>query len=170
MSSDKQGRRIFSTDPLAAIKELDDKLDSCMVSFEARMSTASSASLEQLAAEVKQFKVCMKLAIDLVRTQMTQVTALVDDVESRGRRKFLLFRGIEEKEGESLKEVITEIARNTMKLVDFSPESIRFCYRLGRDSAQGGSRPVLARFHNLDIRSSVWRSKRDLKGSGRISC
>ncbi|KOB61983.1 Uncharacterized protein OBRU01_25155 [Operophtera brumata] len=127
------------------------------------MSTASSASLEQLAAEVKQYKVGMKLAIDLIRTQMTQVTALVDDVESRGRRKFLLFRGIEEKEGESLKEVIT---KNTLKIGDFSPESIRFCYRLGKDSAQGGSRPILVRFHSLDIRSSIWRSKKDFKGTG----
>lgn len=105
VSIQKRKPTLYSTDPLAAIKQLDSKLDDCMASFETRLSstpTKAQPSLEQLAADFKQFKVCMKLAIELVRSQVTQVTAAVDDMENRSRRKFLIFRGVAEMDGENL--------------------------------------------------------------------
>lgn len=165
MSLDKKAKIINSADPLAAIKELDNKLDSCMASFESRMATASTTSMEQLVADVKQFKVVMKLAIELIRSQMNQVTSLVDEAENRSRRKFLLFRGIVETHGENLKEVITKVVVDSLKLTDFTPECIHFCYRLGKDSTRGEMRPVLVKFQSLDMRSTIWRNKKELKGS-----
>lgn len=106
----------------------------------------------------------MKLAIDLVRSQMTQVTALVDESECRSRRKFLLFRGIEETAGENLKEAVSGIVVEKLKLCDFTPDCIQLCFRLGRDATLGGARPILVKFRSLDVRSGIWRSKKNLKG------
>lgn len=169
MPTEKRKPTIFTTDPLAAIKELDSKLDVCVASFEARLSGGSATtqpSLDKLASDFKQFKVCMKLAIDLIRSQVTQTISAVDDLENRSRRKFLLFRGIKETEGEVLNALLTDIIVNKLKVHDFTTDSIRFCYRLGKDTTGAGKRPILVKFQTLDVRSRIWNSKKELKGAG----
>lgn len=168
MSADKKKPTIYSTDPLAAIMELDAKLENCAASFEGRLSSASSTSnpsLEQLAADFKQFKVCMKLAIDLIRAQVSHVTSAVDEMENRNRRKFLLFRGLKETEGENLRSILSGVIVDKLQFKEFNPDSIRFCYRLGKDTSKAGKRPVLVRFQSLDVRARIWQSKKELKGA-----
>ncbi|KOB66761.1 putative tick transposon [Operophtera brumata] len=148
MTTDKKMPTIYSNDPLAAIMELDAKLESCAASFEGRLSSASSTSnpsLEQLAADFKQFKDYMKLAIDLIRTQVSHVTSAVDEMENRSRRKFILFRGVRETEGENLRTILSGVIVGKLKIKEFNPDSIRLCYRLGKDKREKSNIGVVER-------------------------
>lgn len=150
--------------------ELDAKLEKCASSFEGRLSSvtaspSTSSTLEQLAAEFTQFKVSMTLSIELIRTQVAHMTAAIDEMENRSRRKFLLFRGINECQAEDLKMVLSDVIVNKMEIKEFNPSCIRFCYRLGKDISKTSKRPILVRFQSIDIRSRIWQSKKSLKGA-----
>lgn len=162
-----------SANPMRALKELEAKFNEGMTAFEKRCTTlapditspSGDLNMITLLEEFRSFKEVMLQALGLLRTQLSSLTQLVDNLDNQGRRKFLLFRGVPENAGESPAKAIEEIVVSKLKIVSFSTESdVTSCYRLGKQQGDK-KRPILVRFANTGIRSQIWQSKKELKGS-----
>ncbi|KAJ2937411.1 hypothetical protein O0L34_g19099 [Tuta absoluta] len=84
-------------------------------------------------------------------------------METRKRRKVLIFNGIPETVDEKCHDKIRDVLKKIIKPEDV-PDSFKACHRIGQ-RADGSVRPFLVRFHNLAVKSKVWKEKSKLKGT-----
>lgn len=89
----------------------------------------------------------------------------IDAIETRHHRKSILFMGVPV---EDSSKISLYNMQNKLQLKDQFADSFTICHRLGASNNEH-NRPVLARFHSTELRTSVWRMKTTLKGSA-ISC
>lgn len=150
-------------------KTLEESLMKRMADFEAHLTSSSTASspatdLKELASEFCQFKDMVGEILKILRLQIAVLMWSVDTIETRHRRKAVLFNGMEENEDEDLRTSIIAIAHNKLGLTKISRLDITSCHRLGAAS-KVRPRPVLVRFADLSTKAEVWRNKTKLKGS-----
>ncbi|XP_063384746.1 uncharacterized protein LOC134670859 [Cydia fagiglandana] len=154
-----------------AQKELESTFSKRFMELEAALKTASPLThptIASLSKEVSTFKTQMSSMLQLLKKQIEEISSTVDSIEMRHRKKFLLFNGIPEVAGEDIVSKVTNVCQNNLSLQSVSQESILVCYRLGIQPASASSshsRPVLVRFNDHRMRSSVWTNKKALKGT-----
>ncbi|KAG7296213.1 hypothetical protein JYU34_021321 [Plutella xylostella] len=157
-----------SPDPVAAINILEAKLSQGLASFDARLAAANTATptLDQLAADFRSFKEWILQALDLLKSQISAVTQVSDDLDNQGRRKFLLFHGISESSGEDISSTVTSVCVEKLGLSEFQATDIKRCFRLNSGSSPQTDRPrpILVRFCDATTRAAVWGKKKALKG------
>lgn len=155
--------------PLAEIKmaqdTLEERFSTKIAELEAQVHSSSSTkeTVAKVAEELRAFKELMFTLLKMLRLQITEYSNTIDAMETRHRRKALLFLGIAEAEKEDCAAVVLSTIHK-MDLKHISGADITVCHRLGA-AGNEHHRPILVRFSRLDVRSVVWRAKAKLKGS-----
>ena len=151
---------------ISAQKSLEDSFIRKMSELEAQIQCAGPAkdTVARVAEEFRTFRELIFSMLSLLRRQIGECARQVDGLETRHRRKALIFQGITEVEGEVSNTVILEVLNKKLGLKSISASSIKVCHRLGVANREH-QRPILVRFANYDDRSAVWRAKTGLKGS-----
>ncbi|KAI5633607.1 hypothetical protein NE865_13658 [Phthorimaea operculella] len=122
-----------------------------------------SNTVAKLAEEVRVFRDLTYKILGLLRSQITDCARMLEDMETRKRRKVLIFNGIPESPEEKCQEKITDVLKKIVKPEDV-PDTFKACHRIGQ-STDGSVRPILVRFDNLAVKSKVWNAKSKLKGT-----
>lgn len=150
----------------AAQVNLEETFTKRMAELETQLQVGAPAkdTVAKVAEEFRTFRELMFSMLRLIRQQISECSRTVDLLETRHRKKALIFMGIAEAEKEDCTAVILDIIHSNMSLKEISAPSISVCHRLGTPN-NNHSRPILVRFSSLDIRSLIWRTKSKLKGS-----
>lgn len=154
---------------LEEIKTAQDNLEECfakrMAELEAQLHSGGPTkdTVARVAEEFRTFRELMFSMIGLLRKQINECSAAIDDIETRHRRKSLIFVGVAESEQEDCKTAILD-AVHRMELKNVTVSNITVCHRIGAQR-KDHNRPILVRFSDVALRSAVWRSKTKLKGS-----
>lgn len=158
-------KNIPVTEVTDVIKGLEGSFEQRMKAFEDRLNQGGPVSnLNQLAADFQIFKESFLTELELIKTQINSLIQITDDIDSRSRRKFLLFRGVDESQSENSVEVVVGIIKSRLHLNNINNNHIKSCFRLG-NVGDKKPRPLLVKFDNLGLRSDVWLAKKALKGS-----
>ena len=152
---------------LKNMEELSSMFSTRMGEFEKSLSqsgpTATTPTVKTLSAEFFTFKTLVWKTLGVLKSQIELVASGMDRLETQSRRKVLLIHGVGEDKDENVLQKVIGILSNHMKLPDVRSTAIESCHRLG--VKKDTSRPIIVRFTNLQLRSSVWRAKTTLKGS-----
>lgn len=124
-------------------------------------------TMDSVSTEFQKFKITIFTTICSIRKQITALTNSVDVLEMRHRRKFLLFGGIPESNGEDISALVASICQDKMQITGVSPLSFSACHRLGAPAA-GRTRLVLVRCTDISLKSMIWRKKTSLKGTSYV--
>lgn len=156
---------------LEAQKSVESTLMQRMKEFEVQLKSSASTSdgtnVAQLQGEFRSFKDVVWNILSLLRQQIGVIIKTLDQNEARYRSKNLLLCGVPEKPGENLISTTVTLLQKHLGIMDAKSSSIKLCYRLGT-TAEGRSRPVVVRFADHALRTSVWRSKTKLKGTSLV--
>lgn len=152
---------------------LKDTMASMIETFHAKMhefqqdllKSSSPATTTSLAADFNNFKKFILSALTALQRQVEFLTLVIDRQEMKTRRKLILFHGVPEDKGEDTSALVTGIVGENLNLTNFSSNSIKSSYRLGR-SAGEKPRPIVVRFRDIAVRDKVWYAKTKLKGTG----
>lgn len=149
-----------------AQKSLEDIVNQKMDDLKSQLQTGGTAkdTVAKVAEEFRVFRELVYNIFKLLRKQIEECAHSVDAIETRQRRKALIFTGVTEADKENCSMVALGILQDKMGLKDVTVDSLRSCHRLG-SSGKDRPRPLLVRFASLDTRSAVWRAKTRLKGS-----
>ncbi|KAJ8735941.1 hypothetical protein PYW07_007561 [Mythimna separata] len=157
---------------LDSIQSAQNDLEQCvskrMDELEAQIQCAGPAkdTVARVAEEFRTFRELIFKMLGLLRRQIAECSRVVDSLETRTRRKALIFTGFAEAEKEDCRALVLEILHKRMALPDITSSSITACHRLGAASkGTTRSRPILVRFSSVDSKSAIWRTKSRLKGS-----
>ncbi|KAF9416682.1 hypothetical protein HW555_005995 [Spodoptera exigua] len=139
---------------LSAQKSLEESFMKKMSALEAQIQTAGPAkdTVAKVAEEFRAFRELVISMLGLLRRQIGECSRQLDNIETRSRRKALIFQGIAETAGEDCTNVTLGVINNKLGL-NFTKESIKVCHRLGQANSTH-HRPIL-----------VWRAKTGLRGS-----
>ncbi|KAJ8728175.1 hypothetical protein PYW08_016560 [Mythimna loreyi] len=152
----------------SAQKNLEECFLKKMEQLEAQIQCAGPAkdTVAKIRDEFRSFRELIFGMLGLLRKQITECSRVVDGLETRTRRKALIFTGFAEAEKEDCRALVLDTVRNKLALPDITASSIKQCHRLGASSkGSTRSRPILVRFTNVDHKSAVWKAKSALKGS-----
>lgn len=128
-------------------------------------SNLPNDSLENVRKELFTFRNYVQDIFNLLRQQISEAMQLVDVIEMRHRRKFLLLSGVEEKPDEDVNVIISNVLKQNLQL---SPSlHISVAYRLGKKSNER-NRPILFRLEDFNMRTLVWKKKSLLKGTSLV--
>ncbi|KAJ2937355.1 hypothetical protein O0L34_g19240 [Tuta absoluta] len=150
----------------AAQLEIETNIMKRMTELENQIQNASgtkATTVAKVAEELRVFRDLTWKILGLLRNQIADCAGLLDDMETRKRRKVLIFNGILETPDEKCRDKIIDILKKILKPEDV-PDSFKACHRIGQ-AADGSARPILVRFHNLELKSKVWYGKSKLKGT-----
>ncbi|XP_059049914.1 uncharacterized protein LOC131844933 [Achroia grisella] len=138
-----------------------------MMEFQTDLQKAKSepASISSLESNFKTFQSFTISALTTLQQQVELVTQKQDHLEMHSRQKILLLHGIPESQRESVPQVVSKVIADRLEIDGFSTDQIRRCRRLGQ-SLKDKPRPIIVKFHDLDVRNEVWHSKTKLKSSG----
>lgn len=141
-----------------------------MAEFESRdrlqKETTSSTSPTSLEADFSIFKKFVIQALNDLQQQVQILAQSADNLETRSRRKMLLFHGVPEEKNEDVTSVANKLLSEQCKLSGLSTQHLKRSQRLGRVSSSGKPRPILVKFQQVTTRDSVWYAKTNLKGTG----
>ncbi|CAH0728914.1 unnamed protein product, partial [Brenthis ino] len=140
--------------------------------FNARMNefqqdlhkTSSPVSSSALPTEFNNFRTFIVSVLNTLQRQVEYLALEVDRHEMRRRRKMILFHGVPEIKNEDSAARITSLIADHLDLQNFSTESIKDSYRLGRPAVK--PRPIVVKFSDVNVRNKVWFAKTKLKGTG----
>ncbi|KAM3955542.1 uncharacterized protein ACR2FA_001604 [Aphomia sociella] len=138
-----------------------------MSHFEAQLKAKMphpGVSLLKIQEEFQDFKVQVYSIIKLLQQQITGTSKVLDDIEMRHRRKYLLLSGVSEDVNPNLSQFIVQTLHDKLGISGLTKEKITACHRLGK-FMEGKCRPVLLRFSELALKSEVWRRKTSFKGT-----
>ncbi|KAJ8723723.1 hypothetical protein PYW07_007703 [Mythimna separata] len=157
---------------LDEIQSAQNSLEECVLkkmdALEAQIQAAGPAkdSVAKVREEFRSFRELIFGLLGLLRKQIAECSRVVDGLETRTRRKALIFTGYAEADKEDCRALVLDTLHNKLALPDITATSIKVCHRLGAPSrGSTRSRPILVRFSNIDHKSAVWRAKSGLKGS-----
>lgn len=160
------------TSQLDNIQSAQKSLEECflkkMGELEAQIQSAGPAkdTVAKIAEEFRAFRELMFGMMGLLRKQITECSRLVDGLETRTRRKALIFTGFAEAEKESCQALVLDVLHSKLGLHNITASSLKVCHRLGASNkGPTRSRPILVRFTDVDHKSAVWKAKSALKGS-----
>lgn len=121
-------------------------------------------TVAKVAEEFRTFRELIFNMLGLLRKQISDCSKALDNIETRHRRKALIFTGVPEVQNENCASTILGIVQSKLSLTQITAPSIKTCYRLGAPK-KDSHRPILVRFTDIDLRLAVWRSKTKLRGS-----
>lgn len=138
-----------------------------MAQLEAQLQSGgnSKETVARVSEEFRAFRELMFTMLGLLREQINECARVLDAIETRHRRKALVFLGLPEAIKEDCAETMLSILNQRMGLKDVTASNIRTCHRIGAPS-KDRRRPVLVWFSTVEVRAAVWRAKTALKGSG----
>ena len=89
----------------------------------------------------------------------------VDELEQYSRRSFLLLHGFRELAGENTNDVIMKTVKEEMD-IDIREEDLGQTHRVGNPKVykEGKPKPIILKFACYDVRSTVYKNKKKLKG------
>ena len=153
-------------DILSAQKTLEESFLKKMSDLEAQIQSAGPAkdTVARVAEEFRTFRELIFNMLGLLRKQISECSRQIDVIETRHRRKALVFLGVAESEKEDCKSVALGIINSKLSTKNMSSSSIKVCHRLGA-SSKDHHRPILVKFASEDDKSLAWNSKTKLKGS-----
>lgn len=128
-------------------------------------STAPS-TVTGLAADYADFKSFITGALRALQLQIEFMAKELDSLEMRGRRKILLLHGVAELPKEDTTQVLVKTVAERIKQSGFTVSDISRCHRMGRTTTSDRPRPILFKLRDASVRSKIWSSKTNLKGSG----
>lgn len=157
---------------LEEIRNAQNSLEECfskrMGELEAQLRSGgpSKDTVTKVADEFRTFRELMFSMLGILRKQINDCFHMIDNIETRHRRKALLFLGVPEVDKEDCKTSVLNIIHK-MGLKDITASCIEDCFRIGTTSKTISKkvRPILVRFVRAESRFSVWRAKAKLKGS-----
>ncbi|KAJ8714527.1 hypothetical protein PYW07_002752 [Mythimna separata] len=152
----------------SAQKNLEEYFIKKMDELEAQVQSAGPAkdSVAKIREEFRSFRELMFGLLGLLRKQISECSRTVDGLETRTRRKALIFTGFAESDKEDCKTLVLDLLHNKLALHDITAPAIKVCHRLGAaNSGPTRSRPILVRFSIVDHKFAVWKAKSKLKGS-----
>lgn len=151
---------------LSAQKCLEDTFTRKMEALEAQIQCAGPAkdTVARVAEEFRTFRELVFSMLGLLRTQIGECAKHLDGLETRHRRKALIFQGVAEVDHEDSTAVILDVISNKLALKNLSVSSIKVCHRLGAANKEH-HRPILVRFSSYEDKSVVWKAKTRLKGT-----
>ena len=98
--------------------------------------------------------------------QLVDQEKRLDEQEQYTRRNCLLVHGVEEKNNEDTDQVSLDIFNKDLNL-EVSQTDLDRSHRLGKPRASGGKpRPIIVKFSRCNVRNSVFKNKKKLKGKG----
>ena len=105
-------------------------------------------------------------SLNALQTEMRQHAAAANDAAQYLRRNNVRIRGLQVKENEDCRKVVTEFIRKTLH-IHLDEDHIEAAHILPARSSQSASTPptVVVRFFRRELRDSVIRSRRMLKDS-----
>ncbi|XP_060800313.1 uncharacterized protein LOC132901782 [Amyelois transitella] len=150
-------------------KSIESNLLNRMADFEKQLHAASREpmTVARLAEDFKSFKTHVSGILQLLHEQMNELTKSFDEVEMRHRRKYLLFGGIPESDNNGKDDVVASVSSiisNNLGIDGITPSSFKACHRMGQ-RRDGRPRPILVRFAEYSLKTSIWRKKTALKGT-----
>lgn len=152
---------------LAAQKTLEENFMKKMGELETQIQCAGPAkanTVARIADEFRTFRELIFSMFGLLRSQISECAKQIDGLETRHRRKALVFQGVAEVENENCTAIILDVLNTRLALKDITTSSIKVCHRLGALSKEH-HRPILVKFTSLDTKLAVWKAKTGLKGS-----
>ncbi|KAJ8710004.1 hypothetical protein PYW07_009370 [Mythimna separata] len=152
----------------SAQKNLEECVLGKMDELEAQIQSAGPAkdTVAKVREEFRSFRELIFGLLGLLRKQIAECSRVVDSLETRTRRKALIFTGYTEADKEDCRALVLDTLHNKLALKDITTTSIKVCHRLGAPSrGPTRSRPILVRFSDIDHKSAVWKAKSALKGS-----
>ncbi|KAM3955208.1 uncharacterized protein ACR2FA_005539 [Aphomia sociella] len=137
-----------------------------MAAFQDDLRKASTApvTLASLAAEFDLFKSFITATLSNLQKQVQLITQQQDHIETRSRRKILLLHGVREGGADNTAVEVVKVIGDKLK-VPISEDYISRSHRMGRIVGEN-PRPILIKFHNLDVRNKIWFAKTGFKNSG----
>lgn len=130
-------------------------------------ATPGNPTVTSLAGQFSAFRTFILKAMDTLQKQVEFLSQQVDGLETRSRRKILLFHGVAEAVGEDTSVRVIDLLRTRLKS-DLTTDDIARSQRLGRPRANQ-TRGILVKFRDITKRDAVWFGKTALKGSGVIA-
>lgn len=155
---------------LATIEAAQATLEECfsrrMADLEAQLNNTAPAkeTISKISEEFRAFRELVFSMLHLLRQQINECSQMVDIIETRHRRKAIIFMGIPEVEKEDCNKIVLDITHKQLELKGISASDINVCHRIGSQN-KDHHRPILVRFSSLDTKIGVWRAKSKLKGS-----
>lgn len=147
---------------------LEASLHQRMSEFEAQLKLSSEpSSLSRLHNDFMNFKENVCGILKMLRLQINELSRATDVLEMRHRRKCLLFGGIAEVPKEDTSALICRVLEEQLQIKDVNPASFKACHRLGSGTG-GRPRPILVRFADHSVKTSVWKKKTALKGTSTV--
>ncbi|KAL0808690.1 hypothetical protein ABMA28_013121 [Loxostege sticticalis] len=144
---------------------LEASLHQRMSEFEEQLKRSSEpSSLSRLYEDYRAFKENVCGILQMLRTQINELSRATDVLEMRHRRKCLLFGGIAEVPKEDSSSLICRVLEDQLHIKDVVPASFKACHRLGSGTG-GRPRPILVRFADHSVKTAVWKKKSALKGT-----
>ncbi|KAF9408301.1 hypothetical protein HW555_011970 [Spodoptera exigua] len=121
-------------------------------------------TVAKIAEEFRAFRELIYSVLGLLRKQIAECMLHIDGLESKQRRKSLIFQGLPEAENEDCSSIIHSILSSKLGLKQITIANIKVAHRLG-SSRTDHPRPILVRFSCWDVKSSVWKAKTGLRGT-----
>lgn len=151
-----------------SIESLAASVHSRMAAFEEELKSpaAKADTVKSISADFQCFRAFVMASFGALQKQVQMLTAEVDAMEMRSRRKMLLVHGVPEVKEENTASLVLDVARTHLSMAELKPEDLRRAHRMGRPSAVSGKpRPVLVKFQDIGVRNKVWMSKTAFKGT-----
>lgn len=135
-----------------------------MAQLEAQLQTGGSTkeTVAKVSEELRNFREIIFAMLSLLRKQISACSQQIDAIETRHRRKYLIFLGISEDETDCQAATLNTIHK--LNITGITEANIDSSHRIGVVS-KDHHRPILVKFSTIDSRSAVWRAKSRLKGS-----
>lgn len=150
----------------SAQRSLEDIFTRKMGELEAQIQCGGPAkdTVARVAEEFRTFRELVFSMLSLLRRQISECAKQTDGLETKHRRKALIFQGVAEVHGEVSSTVILDVINRKLALKSISASSIKVCHRLGVAN-KDHHRPILVKFSTYEDKSAVWKAKTGLKGS-----
>ncbi|XP_047031514.1 uncharacterized protein LOC124638555 [Helicoverpa zea] len=151
---------------LSIQKTLEESFNKKMTELGAQIQSAGTAkdTVAKVAEEFRTFRELMYSMLGLLRKQIHECAVQLDGMETRHRRKALLFQGLPEADKEDCSAVILDVLTGKLAFRSMTASSIKVAHRLGNPS-NDHARPILVKFASLDVKAEIWRAKSGLKGT-----
>lgn len=127
-------------------------------------TTGDAPTLASLNKEFAAFRVNILGMLETIKANYVKLENRIEELEAKGRRKWLLFHGITEETVDRPLELVLAAVKDKLDC-GLTNASITACYRLGKTENPQKPRPIIVKFRALEDRSAVWFRKKLLKGS-----
>ncbi|KAI5635270.1 hypothetical protein NE865_11962 [Phthorimaea operculella] len=153
-----------------SLETLAAQVHSRMTAFEEQLKkepAGKADTTKSLSADFLAFRTFVVASFGALQMQIEMLSADLDGMEMRSRRKMLLLHGVQESDDEDTVAAVISVAHKHLSLPELHAKDIRRAHRMGRlSTASNKPRPVLVKFVDTKTRDSAWMSKVGLKGTG----